>query len=54
MILTLIITIGIVAVAVIGIDCYRANRRIKRLHRKINKWTNNKYSNNKNDNGKQQ
>jgi len=56
MILTLIIAIGIVAVAVIGIDLYRARRRTKRLHKELNiNWSDNKYSNNKknkNDNGK--
>ena len=56
MILTLIIAIGIITAAVIGIDLYRANRRIKRLHKELNKnWSDNKYSNNnknKNDNGK--
>ena len=58
MILTLIIAIGIVAVAVIGIDLYRAKRRVKRLRKELNSikgWSDNKYSNNKNknDNGKQ-
>ena len=45
MILTLIIAIGIITVAVIGIDLYRARRRTKRLHKELNKWSDNKYSN---------
>ncbi len=57
MILTLIIAIGIITAAVIGIDLYRARRRTKRLRKELNKnWSDNKYSNNnknKNDNGKQ-
>ena len=55
MILILIIAIGIITAAVIGIDLYRARRRVKRLHKELNKWSDNKYSNNKNknDNGKQ-
>ena len=53
MILILIIAIGIITAAVIGIDLYRARRRVKRLHKELNKWSDNKYSNNnKNDNGK--
>jgi len=45
MILTLIIAIGIITAAVIGIDLYRARRRVKRLHKEHNKWSDNKYSN---------
>ena len=50
MILILIIAIGIISALVIGIDCYRARRRIKRLHKELNKWSDNKYSNKSKDN----